>query len=161
MRDTRAQKLCLTHDGCRYFGQTKYASFQRQLNLYGFQRFAHGLDKGAYFHPCFVRNQRNLVRQMVRRKIKGTKVRRALREEEEPDFYAMDPVDLSPNQIQEVGPTKIEPCSPPIQPVQRTMRERTMVPPIHMDVPSVSVEDLLEGEEDLFAFLADNDWCAL
>eukprot|EP00428_Durinskia_dybowskii_P048788 CAMPEP_0170343570 /NCGR_PEP_ID=MMETSP0116_2-20130129/72961_1 /TAXON_ID=400756 /ORGANISM="Durinskia baltica, Strain CSIRO CS-38" /LENGTH=261 /DNA_ID=CAMNT_0010597225 /DNA_START=156 /DNA_END=938 /DNA_ORIENTATION=- len=71
----------------KYFNQTKYASFQRQLNLYGFSRLSHGKDKGAYYHMCFVRGQRNLCRNMVRQKIKGTKVRRSLSPEEEPNFY--------------------------------------------------------------------------
>jgi len=71
----------------RFFSQTKYASFQRQLNLYGFQRLTHGPDKGAYFHFCFVRGKQSLVHGMVRRKVKGTRVRRALSESEEPNFY--------------------------------------------------------------------------
>ena len=71
-----------------YFNQTKYASFQRQLNLYGFSRLSHGRDKGAYYHKCFVRGERNLCRGMIRQKIKGTKVRRSLSPEEEPNFYA-------------------------------------------------------------------------
>lgn len=73
-----------------YFNQTKYASFQRQLNLYGFSRLSHGRDKGAYYHPCFVRGERNLCRGMVRQKIKGTKVRRSLSPEEEPNFYLLE-----------------------------------------------------------------------
>jgi len=42
-----------------FFNQTKYASFQRQLNLYGFSRLTHGPDKGAYYHNCFVRSKRH------------------------------------------------------------------------------------------------------
>ena len=72
---------------CRYFGQTKYPSFQRQLNLYGFSRFAHGKDKGSYYHLCFVRGHSTLVRQMVRRKINGNKVRHTIEPSSEPDFY--------------------------------------------------------------------------
>jgi hypothetical protein len=53
--------------------------------MYGFNRFAHGKDKGAYYHICFVRGHCSLVRDMVRRKVKGTKVRRV--PVEEPDFY--------------------------------------------------------------------------
>jgi hypothetical protein len=75
---------------CRFFSQSKYASFQRQLNLYGFSRFSHGKDKGAYFHYLFVREKCPLVRGMVRRKIKGTKVRRIMAPSEEPDFYALE-----------------------------------------------------------------------
>lgn len=78
-----------------YFNQTKYASFQRQLNLYGFSRLSHGRDKGAYYHQCFVRGQRNLCRNMIRQKIKGTKVRRSLSAEEEPNFYSPEFIDSS------------------------------------------------------------------
>lgn len=35
----------------RYFKLSKIASFQRQLNLYGFQRLARGPDKGGYLLP--------------------------------------------------------------------------------------------------------------
>jgi len=69
----------------RFFSQTKYPSFQRQLNLYGFKRFAHGKDKGAYYHFCFVKGHPNLVRCMTRVKVKGNKVRS--KPTEEPDFY--------------------------------------------------------------------------
>uniref|UniRef100_A0A7S4AJY1 HSF-type DNA-binding domain-containing protein n=1 Tax=Pseudo-nitzschia australis TaxID=44445 RepID=A0A7S4AJY1_9STRA len=71
-----------------FFNQTKYASFQRQLNLYGFSRITNmGPDKGAVHHPCFVRNQRHLVKNMVRRKIKGTKFRRIVAPADQPNFY--------------------------------------------------------------------------
>jgi hypothetical protein len=73
----------------QFFNQTKYASFQRQLNLYGFSRLTHGPDKGAYYHSCFIRGERNLCRRMNRQKIKGTKVRKTLAPEEEPNFYKM------------------------------------------------------------------------
>lgn len=36
---------------------------------------------------CFVRGERGLCRSMIRQKIKGTKVRRSLTPEEEPNFY--------------------------------------------------------------------------
>lgn len=72
-----------------FFNQNKYASFQRQLNLYGFSRITNvGPDKGAVYHHCFVRNQRNLVKGMVRRKVKGTKFRRIVSPEDQPNFYA-------------------------------------------------------------------------
>lgn len=34
----------------RYFTLTKIASFQRQLNLYQFQRLSRGPDRGCYYH---------------------------------------------------------------------------------------------------------------
>jgi hypothetical protein len=55
----------------KYFKQTQYKSFQRQINIWGFRRIASGRDKGGYVHPCFVRGKPSLCRQMVRRKIKG------------------------------------------------------------------------------------------
>ena len=73
-----------------FFNQTKYASFQRQLNLYGFSRLTHGPDKGAYYHNCFVRGNRHLCKGMIRQKIKGTKVRKSLSPEDEPNFYEME-----------------------------------------------------------------------
>jgi hypothetical protein len=43
-----------------YFNQTKYKSFQRQLNLYGFVRTHHGCHKGSYSHKNFRRGQPSL-----------------------------------------------------------------------------------------------------
>jgi len=72
----------------RFFGQTRYASFQRQLNIYGFSRFSQGQDKGAYYNLCFVRGHRDLVRDMKRIKVKGSKVRKAPSpDEDEFNFY--------------------------------------------------------------------------
>jgi len=71
-----------------YFKQSKFASFQRQLNLYGFRRLTQGKDKGCYFHDCFLRGKRSLCNEMSRQKVKGTKVRRAILEME-PDLYQL------------------------------------------------------------------------
>jgi hypothetical protein len=72
-----------------YFNQTKFASFQRQLNLYGFSRLTTGRDKGGYYHDAFLRGMRQLCQNMTRQKVKGTKVRRALEPALEPQFYSM------------------------------------------------------------------------
>ena len=52
----------------RHFKQTKYKSFQRQLNLWGFKRITKstGPDKGAYSHPQFLRGQKSLCRHLCR-----------------------------------------------------------------------------------------------
>lgn len=50
-----------------YFDQSKYESFRRQLNLYGFQRIARGVDRGVISHPNFVRGSRSLCREIKRK----------------------------------------------------------------------------------------------
>ena len=55
-----------------YFSQTRYKSFQRQLNIYGFSRITTaGPDKGGYTHEFLVRGEPEQCRFMVRTKIKG------------------------------------------------------------------------------------------
>eukprot|EP00934_Nitzschia_sp_Nitz4_P006014 Nitzschia sp. Nitz4//scaffold124_size66437//25636//38731//NITZ4_006111-RA/size66437-processed-gene-0.6-mRNA-1//1//CDS//3329534552//6004//frame0 len=56
----------------RFFKQTKYKSFQRQLNLYGFTRVDDGPNKGSYRHPFFVKGNQELLNKMTRQKIKGS-----------------------------------------------------------------------------------------
>ncbi len=52
-----------------YFDQTKYESFRRQLNLYGFTRISRGPSRGIYSHPMFLAGNRPLVITGVRRKL--------------------------------------------------------------------------------------------
>ena len=56
----------------RYFKQSKYKSFQRQLNVWCFERVNRGPEKGAYRHPSFIRGQHVLCREMQRKKVKGS-----------------------------------------------------------------------------------------
>jgi hypothetical protein len=62
----------MSHLMPRYFKQTKYKSFQRQLNIWGFERILYGQDKGGYRHANFVRGKQSLCRHIIRQKIKGT-----------------------------------------------------------------------------------------
>jgi len=50
-----------------YFKTNKYKSFQRNLNLWGFEAVTTGPNKGATFHQCFVRGLPALCRHMVRK----------------------------------------------------------------------------------------------
>ena len=55
----------------RYFKQTKFKSFRRQINMWGFERIKDGPSKGGYCNPHFVRGQPTLCYQMKRMKVKG------------------------------------------------------------------------------------------
>jgi hypothetical protein len=73
----------------KYFKVSKVSSFQRQLNLYGFQRLTKGQDKGGYYHELFLRGKVFLSQNIQRVKVKGTKIRARSNPEQEPNFYAL------------------------------------------------------------------------
>ena len=74
----------------KYFSQTKYSSFQRQLHMYNFKRITGlGRDKGAYHHPKFQRGNPDLCLTMVRIRVNGKGCRRPGDPDSEPDFYEM------------------------------------------------------------------------
>jgi hypothetical protein len=99
-----------------YFNQTKYRSFQRQLNLYGFRRITGGVDRGGYYHPLLLRARRKLCTRIRRTKSanKGGAAGAAasaaassvginvntnalIDSDMEPNFYSMPPVGDVPN----------------------------------------------------------------
>jgi len=51
----------------KYFThQSKYSSFTRQVNGWGFKRITHGPDRNSYYHKLFVRDMPHLTRRMTR-----------------------------------------------------------------------------------------------
>ena len=76
----------------RFFQQKKYASFQRQLNLYGFNRITKGPDRGSYYHERFLRGKLFLCQGLKRTKVKGTGGRMSSNPDAEPDFHQMEPM---------------------------------------------------------------------
>jgi hypothetical protein len=52
----------------QFFDQTKYKSFQKQLNVWGFNRITKGLERGGYRHSLFIKGRKSLCSQMKRRK---------------------------------------------------------------------------------------------
>jgi hypothetical protein len=80
----------------RFFSGTKWSSFSRQLQLYGFLRIPSGVDEGAYYHPLFLRGRHAFSHFMKRdgRPV-GQDGRQGNQQEDDgqtPDFYAMPPV---------------------------------------------------------------------
>ena len=65
-------KEFFTRVGATHFKMTSYASFQRQLNLYNFQKLHTGSAGGAYQHPLFLRDQPELLESLRRTKIKSS-----------------------------------------------------------------------------------------
>lgn len=72
----------------QWFRQSKFASFQRQLNIYGFKRLTTGPDRGGYYHEFFLRGKIFLANRIFRMKIKGTGPRKKSSPEDEPNFYS-------------------------------------------------------------------------
>ena len=72
-----------------YFKQTRFTSFQRQLNLYGFRRITQGPDASAYYHELFLRGRPQLCMRMQRQKVKGTGHKQPSDISTEPNFYSM------------------------------------------------------------------------
>jgi HSF-type DNA-binding len=72
-----------------WFHQTRYTSFQRQLNIYEFERITDGPDKNAYHSPSFLRGRYELTFRMKRNVLKGTGTRGPSSPQTEPDFYSM------------------------------------------------------------------------
>jgi hypothetical protein len=77
----------------RFFRQTRFSSFQRQVSLYGFLRLSRrGTDYSAYYHELFLRDKYFLARRIQRTRVKGYWVRQCASPETEPDFSSMPPV---------------------------------------------------------------------
>lgn len=73
--------------------QREFASFQRQLNIYGFLRLnGQGPDQKAYYHELFLQGRPELCSLIPRNRIASNSVRRAFDPKTEPDFYSMVPL---------------------------------------------------------------------
>ena len=49
-----------------HFKQSKYKSFQRQLNFYGFRRITNGPNEGAYCHQWFIQGNEEMCKNIRR-----------------------------------------------------------------------------------------------
>jgi HSF-type DNA-binding len=55
----------------KYFRMSRFSSFQRQLNLYEFNRITDGPNKGSYYHELFMNGRPDLCTTIKRNKIKS------------------------------------------------------------------------------------------
>ena len=94
----------------RFFKQTKYLSFTRQLNLWGFKRITKGLDGGAYYHELFLRGRPYLAMRMKRHKVKGTGIKLTPNPKDEPLFYRDYPY------MEQLDETRAQGPLPPLPP---------------------------------------------
>jgi hypothetical protein len=60
----------------QFFSQSKYRSFERQLNMWKFERIFDGKDRGAFRHPYFIRGQKSLCRRMTRQNFQSDSLAR-------------------------------------------------------------------------------------
>jgi len=73
----------------KYFVQSKYQSFARQLNGWGFKRLQQaGNDFNAYYHECFLRGMPQLA--VLMKRVTPNQGRLLPHVEGEPNFYEID-----------------------------------------------------------------------
>jgi hypothetical protein len=72
-----------------FFAQSKFESFTRQLNGWGFKRLHQaGNDFSAYYHECFLRGRPHLIGMMKR--LSANEGKLLPHAEGEPNFYEID-----------------------------------------------------------------------
>ncbi|KAK1734136.1 heat shock factor family protein [Skeletonema marinoi] len=72
----------------KFFGQSKFASFTRQLSGWGFKRLHNtGPDFGCYYHECFLRGHPRLT--VLMRRVSPGQGKATPNMHSEPDFYTI------------------------------------------------------------------------
>eukprot|EP00567_Pseudictyota_dubia_P005630 CAMPEP_0197445466 /NCGR_PEP_ID=MMETSP1175-20131217/10678_1 /TAXON_ID=1003142 /ORGANISM="Triceratium dubium, Strain CCMP147" /LENGTH=598 /DNA_ID=CAMNT_0042976429 /DNA_START=24 /DNA_END=1817 /DNA_ORIENTATION=+ len=72
-----------------YFKQTKFASFTRKLNRWGFKRVTRGTNAGAYYHKLFQRDHPELAAQMFCTRTGPRRDERAIKAKQEANMVDM------------------------------------------------------------------------
>jgi hypothetical protein len=127
-----------------YFKLSKIASFQRQLNLYGFQRLTRGRDRGGYYHELFLEGRTFLAHNIQRIKVKGTGVRARSNPEQEPNFWEMNWV--SDDSSSESSPPRPQQISSLTKTVAQSVSSMGQLP-LQLNQPAGL--PLLQNEQDL------------
>jgi hypothetical protein len=140
----------------RFFKLSKLASFQRQLNLYGFQRLTRGRDRSGYYHELFLRDRTFLSCDIQRVKVKGTGVRARSNPDQEPDFWKNLPWVASSSLVSSCSSSTDQQSSRLQLPF--SLPAPTTMPPAFFTLQSSSSikqqqEDLLDAFEKPFHYL--------
>ena len=139
----------------RFFKQSKLTSFQRQLNLYGFERLTRGDDKGAYYHELFLRGRSFLLDRMQRTKVKGTGYKASSNPESEPNFYNMPFVYELPSSPSSSIPQYMQQSSIAVD-IPRYLKSAPVVQKAPLKVVEDSNNYVSSSEDELS--VTDNDW---
>jgi hypothetical protein len=123
-----------------YFNQTRYKSFQRQLNSYRFHRFSAGKNKGTCFHELFTRERPDHCTHMNRVKVNRGRADAAQQQSSMP----LSDLASSPNAPQL---PKRESWEVDVPDNFLRMFDSTEVDPL--DCPSVTMFDEDEEDEDI------------
>ncbi|KAL7503560.1 hypothetical protein ACHAXN_001336 [Cyclotella atomus] len=75
-----------------YFNQTKFVSFVRQLNLWGFKRVTRGVTGKTYYHELFLRGRPYMALKLTRYKVKGHGFKPVPNPNAEPNFHCYSQV---------------------------------------------------------------------
>lgn len=70
-----------------YFNQTKFVSFVRQLNLWGFKRLTRGVEGKAYYHELFLKGRPYFALRIKRHKVKNHGFKPIPNPSAEPNFF--------------------------------------------------------------------------
>ncbi len=124
----------------KYWGQTKYESFSRQLSGWGFKRLHQsGPDFRAYYHECFLRGLPFLTKLMKR--VAATNQGKLLPHPDgEPNFYNIDIRYPLPDSA-DYPPPPNPPMPPPMHPQYPPQPQ----PPPHL-LQHMSYDDSPRGE---------------
>jgi hypothetical protein len=77
----------------RYFNQTKFLSFVRQLNLWGFKRLTREVRGKAYYHELFLRGRPYMALRIKRHRVKGNGCKPIPNPAGEPNFFSYPPLE--------------------------------------------------------------------
>jgi len=141
-----------------YFKTSKFSSFQRNLNLYGFSKVRKGPDTNMYRHPAFLRGRPELLSQLKKSTQSADKVRHcksASLDKEEVIQCVREEVEKCDK---EMTVRMVSPCSSQFTALETERYYHKSITP-----PSINVRDKnsLTQEDSILSFPKENGRLAL